>query len=89
MALGLREVVRRLGFHPATPQTIPVFEENRHRAIEYAMYLDETLPDGVEKDNAMRSHQVTAMWANASVACNSPLEIDNPSLPDDSQSPTR
>lgn len=74
MTLGVQEVVRRLGFHPATPQTIPVFEENRHRAIEYALYLDETLPDGFEKDEAFKHLQITAMFANAAVACRTPLE---------------
>lgn len=74
MTLGVQEVVRRLGFHPATPQTIPVFEENRHRAIEYALYLDETLPDGFEKDEALKYLQIAAMLANASVACRTPLE---------------
>lgn len=85
MTLGIQEVVRRLGFHPATPKTVPVFEENRHRAIEYALYLDETLPEGIEKDNAMKALQECAMWSNAAVACNSLLEIDVPSLPDDSE----
>jgi len=83
MALGLQEVVRRLGFHPATERTIPIFEENRHRAIEYALYLDETLPEGIEKDNAMRALQECAMWSNAAVACNSPLIGDSPSPPHD------
>jgi len=83
MALGLQEVVRRLGFHPATPDTIPVFEENRHRAIEYALYLDETLPEGIEKDNAMKALQECAMWSNAAVACQSPLEGDGVPSPRD------
>lgn len=78
MALGVQEVVRRLGFHPATPKTIPVFEENRRRAIEYALYLDEALPEGREKALAMTALQETAMWANASVACAAPLESAPP-----------
>ncbi|HEX8321612.1 DUF7681 family protein [Longimicrobium sp.] len=74
MALGIQEIVRRMGFHPATVTTIPIFEENRHQAIEFALYLDETLPDGRDKSLALTALQECLMWANAAVACVSPLE---------------
>lgn len=71
MALGLREIVRRLGYHPAIPTTVPVFEKNRHLAIELALHWDETLPESREASLAQTHLQNALMWANAAVACNS------------------
>jgi len=70
MALGLREVVRRLGYHRPTARTIPVFEENRHLAIELMLHWDENLPEGFEKDQCLLRLQEALMWANGAVACN-------------------
>lgn len=78
MALGMEEVVRRLGYHPATPQTVPVFEENRRRAIELALYYDEALPECPEAALAQTHLQIAAMFANAAVACRTPPEIPAP-----------
>lgn len=73
--LGRDEIDRRLGFHPATAETIPMFEDTRARVIELANHWDETLPDGREKALALTALQEAAMYANAAVACNlSPLE---------------
>jgi hypothetical protein len=69
MALGLREIVRRLGYHPATPATVPEFEQNRHLAIELALHWDENLPEGREASLAQTHLQTALMWANAAVAC--------------------
>jgi hypothetical protein len=72
--LGAEEINRRFGFHPATDQTIPLFEDNRARAIALASHWDETLPDGREKALALTALQEAVMYANAAVACNlSPL----------------
>lgn len=68
MPLGLLEIVRRLGYHPATPKTIPMFEENRHRAIELALFWDETLPESREAGDAQVYLQKALMSANAAVA---------------------
>lgn len=73
--LGLDEINRRLGYHPATDDTIPLFEENRARAIDLATYWDQTLPPGREAALAMTALQEAVQWANAAVACTlSPLE---------------
>jgi hypothetical protein len=71
MALGLAEIVKRLGYHPATPKTVPVFERNRHLFIELMLEMDESLPDGREKALCQTALQESLMWANAAVACNS------------------
>lgn len=72
--LGRDEIDRRFGFHPATAETIPLFEDNRARVVDLAARWDETLPDGREKALALTALQEAVMWANAAVACNlSPL----------------
>lgn len=79
MSLGLLEIARRLGYHQATARTLPMHEENRQRAIELALFYDETLPEGFEKDRAIEAVQVAGMWANASVATRlAPLETALP-----------
>lgn len=67
MALGLLEVVRRLGHHRPSAASIAVIEENRHRAIELMLYYDETLPEGFEKDQALQTLEAAHHWANAAV----------------------
>jgi hypothetical protein len=72
--IGRDEINRRLGFHPATAETIPLFEDNRARAVELAAHWDETLPPGREAALAQTALQEAVMWANAAVACSAPLE---------------
>lgn len=71
--IGPVEIHRRLGFHPGTPATAPLFEENRSGAIDLALYWDQSIPDGREKALAITALQEALMWANAAVACASPL----------------
>jgi hypothetical protein len=68
--LGREELHRRLGYHPATADTIPHYEETRARVLELACHWDETLPPGRELAEAQTCLQDAAMWANAAVACN-------------------
>lgn len=72
--IGDQEIQRRLGFHPATAETIPPFEDNRARAVELARHWDKTLPAGREAALAQTALQEAVMWANAAVACSAPLE---------------
>lgn len=69
--VGPNEINRRLGFHPATIDTVPLFESNRSDFINLASDLDKRLPDGREKSLAFTALQEALMWANAAVACNS------------------
>lgn len=70
MALGLREIVRRMGYHRPTAETLPVFEAIRHHFIEVALWLDETLPEGREKAEQQTNLEYAEMWAIAAVARN-------------------
>lgn len=70
MPLGIREIVRRMGYHPATSETVGVFEDIRHRFIELALHLDETLPEGREKAEMQTCLEYAEGWAISSVARN-------------------
>jgi hypothetical protein len=68
MALGMREIVRRLGFHQANSATISTFEEIRSKFIELALFVDETLPEGRMKDETQTNIQYALMTAISAVA---------------------
>lgn len=68
--LGQDELHRRLGFHPGTAATAPLYEANRAAALELATLWDETLPPGRELACAQTALQEALMWANAAVATN-------------------
>lgn len=73
--LGEQELEKRLGYHPATQDTVPLFEANRRAVLEAARQLDTTCPPGRELALAHTALQEALMWANAAVACNlSPVE---------------
>jgi len=80
MGIGFEEINRRMGYHPATADTIPQFERNRHEAISLADMWDQWLPDGREKSLALTALQEALMWANAAVACQTQAEPFNPLL---------
>lgn len=68
--VGADEIERRLGFHPGTPETYPLYEANRIKARELAEHFDNTCPPGRELSLALTAVQEALMWANAAVACN-------------------
>lgn len=39
----------------------------RHAAADYAMILDQILPDGPDKTFVLRAHRSNAMWANVAI----------------------
>ena len=67
---GPNEIIRRLGFHPGTPETAPLYQANREGAIDLAMDWDFRLPDSREKSLALTAIQEALMWANAAIATN-------------------
>lgn len=71
--IGLAEIERRLGFHPGTPETAPRYAQNRRWAMDLAEAWDFELPPGREAALALTALQEALMWANAAVACASPL----------------
>lgn len=80
--VGSAEIDRRLGYHPATAETIPLYEANRAAAVAWACHIDSTCPPGRELALALTAAQESLMWANAAVACNlAPLEDPAGRLP--------
>lgn len=68
--LGHDELERRLGFHPGTPATAPLYELNRELVLSVADAWDQALPAGREAALAQTALQEALMWANAAVATN-------------------
>lgn len=68
--LSRDEIEGRLGFHPGTSETAPLYDANRKAAIDLAAHFNETCPPGRELALALTAVQEALMWANASVACN-------------------
>jgi hypothetical protein len=64
------EIIRRLGFHPATPEVVETYAQLRQAAIDYALKVNELCPESREKSLALTSLQETSMWAIGSVATN-------------------
>jgi hypothetical protein len=71
--IGFAEIERRLGFHPGSRVTAPVYAHNRGLVIHVADYWDKHLPPGRELSLALTALQEALMWANAAVACEQPL----------------
>jgi hypothetical protein len=67
--ISTKEINRRLGYHPATPTTAPIFEANRTKAITFAKHIVKTVPEGREQSLALTALQECLMWMNAGVAC--------------------
>lgn len=63
------EIRRRLGFHPGTELTAPLYQQNREEAIHLAEHFVHTCPPGRELALALTALQEALMWANAAVAC--------------------
>lgn len=62
------QIENRYGYHPGTPETIPVHESLREGFIAFAKFLNEKLPAGRAKSTAMTNLQQCAMWSNYGIA---------------------
>lgn len=70
--IGPVEIERRLGYHPATSDTVPKHEWVRSLFTGVALAIDEALPPGRELASSLTALQEALMWANAAIACNQP-----------------
>ena len=55
-------------YHPPTPEQVPVYNEIRERAKDFALYLERTVPHGRELSTALTHLEAAVMMANAGVA---------------------
>lgn len=64
------EIDSRFGYHRATDETIPMHQSVREAYIDLANEMNRLLPESREKSLMLTALQESAMWANASIACN-------------------
>lgn len=56
--------------HPPTEDdTVRKYEHIRSHGRELAVCIDSLVPDGTEKDEAIKRIREAVMWANAGIAC--------------------
>lgn len=51
--MDTQDIINRASFHPAKPGQAELYEENRKRALEYALWINEVAPDSREKSVAI------------------------------------
>jgi hypothetical protein len=81
MPLGRDEIRHRWGYHPGTGVTGIMHDRVRTGYIALADFLDDLLPDGDAKDQALKKLQEASMWSNFAVAELSPLVELKPDRP--------
>ena len=64
------EIENRFTYHSPSKEQIPVYEGIRERAKEFAILLNEILPESREKSLAFTKLESVVFWANASIARN-------------------
>lgn len=57
-------------YHPPKPEQLPVYEEVRRQALEFALYLVDVVPPSRELSTALTHLESCVMHANAAVARN-------------------
>lgn len=76
MAMGVKEILNRFGYHPATPDTAPQHARVRQLFADLASVLDDALPDGRDKSLAITELQSSMHWANSAIAMQTPVALD-------------
>lgn len=68
-----REIENWFTHHPpADADTISTYQTIRGMGRSFASQLVMLVPDGPEKEEAIKAIRAAVMWANAGVACNGP-----------------
>jgi hypothetical protein len=74
---SLEEALDTFAYHPATPETGPVFGFLRDVTMDFTKAVWDRIPDGPEKTLAMRGLQDFLMHANCAVAMSTPADLTN------------
>lgn len=72
--LDREDIENRFSFHPATTTTGPQHDAVRADLKRMALKLHKTLPPGRHRSLALTSLEETMHWANAAIACATPLQ---------------
>lgn len=68
--MDTNDLQNRFTFHASTPETAVIYESVRMHARDFAMWLNDRLPESREKSLAITHLEEVVYWANASVARN-------------------
>lgn len=67
--MDTQDIINRASFHPSKPGQAELYEENRKRALEYALWINEVAPDSREKSVAVSALLDDVVFAvNAAIA---------------------
>lgn len=66
--MDYEDLRNRFTFHSATEDKALLYEQVRFKALEYATWLNLTLPEGHEKSVVLTKLDEVVFWANASIA---------------------
>lgn len=79
-SVGEDEIVNRFGFHKGTIEgpnaTAPRHSDLRKDFMQFAVLLDEVLPDGRAKHLAFTELEAASMWAHKAIAEQAPISND-------------
>lgn len=67
-------------YHPPIPELgqIDRYQQLREAGKRFADLINQFVPDGPEREEAIKSARQAVMWANAGIACNETLPPDAP-----------
>ncbi len=67
--MDINDIHNRVVFHPPKPGQAELYEENRARALDYALWINEVAPDSREKSLAIGALlDDVVMQTNAAIA---------------------
>lgn len=73
MQISSEDIDNWFTYHAPDERQVAVYRRLRNAGGRVADLFNATVPDGVEKDNAMQALRQAIMWANAGIACGAPL----------------
>lgn len=62
------DLLNRFSYHPPSGNKTAAYNEVRAKALEFAEFLNVTVPDGRELSLALTKLEEAVMWANAGIA---------------------
>lgn len=64
------DLTKRFTYHAPTPEKVTQHEQVREFAYQFALFLNDNVPEGREKSLAITHLEDVVFWANAGIARN-------------------
>lgn len=64
------DLKNRFTYHKPKPESVPMFEQIRGRALDFAAQIEQLTPPSRERALALTKLEESVMWANAAIARN-------------------